>query len=34
VTAPSSIAEMFNLLNGSTVEVEAQSIDSFQVRCR
>ena len=34
MTIPSSIAEMFNLLDGSVVEIEAQGIDSFRVRCR
>lgn len=34
MTIPSSIAEMFNLSDGSEVEIEAQGIDSFRVRCR
>lgn len=34
MTIPSSIAEMFNLSDGSVVEIEAQGIDSFRVRCR
>ena len=34
MTIPSSIAGMFNLSDGSVVEIEAQGIDSFRVRCR
>ena len=34
VSIPESIAELFDLHDGSTVEIEAQGIDSFRVRCR
>ena len=32
MTIPKSIAELFDLHDGSTVDLEAQGIDSFRVR--
>ena len=34
MTIPSSVAEMFNLSDGSMVEIEAMGADSFRVQCR
>lgn len=34
MTVPSALAELFNLVEGSVVEVEAMGIDSFRVQCR
>lgn len=34
MTVPSSLAELFNLVEGSMVEIEAMGIDSFRVQCR
>ena len=34
MTVPSSVAELFNLAEGSVVEIEAMGIDSFRVQCR
>ena len=33
MTIPHAIAEMFDLQDGRGVELEAQGIDSFRVRC-